>query len=682
MSDNSQVHHIDLSSSEGTVTTPEAAVDRIYATPEPETAEPVTNQAQGQSTFTPMKKRRFLPKKWQKVTASVLVVLLVVFAIFGVVGAYTYAVAMTLKTQAADLQASVQTTYEQFKTQNLPATEQGLKDSSEKLKVVRQTYNRLAFYNFVPFARGYYRDGLHGLNAGEAGMNAGLKSVQAITPYADVLGFAGEGSFTGGTAEDRLRVILQTLEKVTPKLDEIAIDLETVKNEMAEINANRYPENFQGRPIRSYVVQGQTVSAGAHKALTEFRPVLEQLPAAAGAKGPKKYFILFQNDNEARPTGGFLTAYAVVKVENGKVFPEKSDDIYPLDQKFKTNLPIPEKLGKYLTTERRWNMRDMNIYPDFKESMEQFLKYYITSPGEDKSINGIIAIDTHVLVDLLKTLGPVNVPGYGTFSAENEPQCDCPQIIYALSQIITRPTPYLRADRKGVLGPMMRELLNKVYGAPKTEWPKVFEIAWKNMEQRHIQAYFLDEKTQMAAESAGAAGRMKLDPNAQDFFAVVDANLGGAKSNLFINYDVRQEVSTPANGEITKKVTVTYKNNRRGDNCNLEAGLLCLNSTLRDWNRIYLPKGAKLIGSKGYRDGTVKTYDEGDFTVIDGEFTLQPLSQAKLELEYTVPYTDTKQYKVKVWKQGGLGEIPTIFDVNGSEEEVKVEKDTLYQAPF
>ncbi len=676
MSDNSTVQHIDLGDADMAKPTAstEETVSRVYA----QSGE----TAQTPRSFVPVKKRQFLPKKWQKVSFGVLSVLLVLVAIFGIVGFYSYTVAMTLKSQTDDLQASVQITYDEFKKQNLPATEQGLKDSAEKLKTVQQTYGRLAFYNFVPFARGYYQDGTHGLNAAEAGLNAGLKSVQAVTPYADVLGFAGEGSFTGGTAEDRLKVILQTLEKVTPELDKISVDLEKVKNEMAMINANRYPETFQDKPIRSYIQQGQTVSAGAHKALTEFRPILEQLPDAAGAKGPKKYFVLFQNDNEARPTGGFLTAYAIIKVENGKVSPEKSDDIYPLDQKFKTNLPIPEKLGKYLTTERRWNLRDMNIYPDFKESMEQFLKYYITVPGEDKTINGIIAIDTHVLVDLLTVLGPVNVPGYGAFSAENDPQCDCPQIIYALSQIITRPTPYLRADRKGVLGPMMRELLNKVYGAPKTEWPKVFEIAWKNMEQRHIQTYFLDEKTQQAAESAGAAGRMKVEAGVQDFFAVVDANLGGAKSNLFINYDVRHEISTPANGELSKKVTITYRNTRRGDNCNLEAGLLCLNSTLRDWNRVYLPKGAKLIGSKGYREGTVKTYDEGDFTVVDGEFSLQPLSQAKIELEYTIPYTDTKEYKVKVWKQGGLGEIPSLFDVNGSEEEVKVEKDTVYTAKF
>src|SRR5690606_8414547 len=116
-------------------------------------------------------------------------------------------------------------------------------------------------------------------------------------------------------------------------------------------------------------------------------------------------------------------------------------------------------------------LRDMNTSPDFKVSMDQFLENYKTIRGEPQDIDGIIALDTHVLTELLTVLGPVEVPGYGTFSAEISPACDCPQVVHALSEIITRPTPYLREDRKGILGPMMRAILTKSYGAPRQQWP-------------------------------------------------------------------------------------------------------------------------------------------------------------------------------------------------------------------
>ncbi len=625
----------------------------------------------------------FLKSKAGKISLIVGGVLLVLLMIGVVLGFYTYSVAQQMMAQAAEIQTTGRAAYDSFKAQNLPQTEAQLKDVQSKLQTVRSTYSKLALYNVIPIAHGYYQDGLHGLNAADAGIAASLKAVEAVTPYADVLGFEGAGTFTGGTAEDRLKVVLQTLDKVTPQLDAISADLDTVQKELGQINEKRYPETLKGKAIRPNIVQAKEMSKTLATTLVDYRPVIEQMPAIAGGRGErKKYLILFQNDNELRPTGGFLTAYSVIYVEDGKVTPDKSDDIYELDKKFTKNLPIPDALGRYLTTEKYWNLRDMNTSPDFRVSMDQFLQNYKTVKGEPQDIDGIIAIDTQVLIDLLKVLGPVEVPGYGTFSAENDPKCDCPQVVYALSEIITRPTPYMRTDRKGILGPMMRAILTKAYGAPRQQWPLLFENGLKNIAGRNVQMYFFDENAQRAAEQINAGGRL-IPPTTtdQDFLAIVDANLGGAKSNLFIDYEVKQTVSAPENGKITKTVEVTYTNHRRGDNCNLEAGLLCLNSTLRDWARLYLPPGAELVEAQGFTQQPL-TYSEINATVIDGFFILEPNSQAKIRLTYTVPYLDTKTYRIKLWKQGGVSPFKTLLDVNGSEEEVLVDKDQMVEVAF
>ncbi len=618
----------------------------------------------------------------KKIFIGIGVFLLLLLSVGGVLAFKTYTTLKKLQGEVAVAEALGKDTYALLKTQNLPAVQTALNTLDTQLQQITATYSELSFYNSVPFARTYYQDGTHGLTAAAAGLSAARRSVAAVTPYADVLGFSGEGSFTGGTAEERLKLILQTLQKVTPEIDAITADIEHAKNELNQIDANDYPENFKGIALREKIVQAQQVSDGAVTALTEFRPVIEQLPSIAGATGTRKqYLILFQNDNELRPTGGFLTAYAIVNIENGKVFPEKSDDIYELDKKFPTKLPIPAALGRYLTTEKRWNLRDMNISPDFKESMDTFYSHYRTIKGEPQQIDGIIAVDTEFLKKLLTILGPVQIPGGGTFSAENDKRCDCPQIIYALSEIITRPTPYVREDRKGILGPLMREVLTKAYTAPKQQWPGLFSETYTALQGRHIQLYFTDEKAQAAAEVIGAAGRMKPAPENTDFFALVNANLGGAKSNLFITYDAKQVIAAPENGMLQKSVEITYKNSRKGDNCNLEAGLLCLNSTLRDWTRIYVPKGSVLSSSQGFtKEPTV--YEENGFTVFDGFFILEPNSTAKLKLTYSVPYTDTKEYRASIWKQGGILDYTTLFDVTGGEEKVDITKDTTYKTAF
>jgi hypothetical protein len=128
-------------------------------------------------------------------------------------------------------------------------------------------------------------------------------------------------------------------------------------------------------------------------------------------------------------------------------------------------------------------------------------------------------------------------------------------------------------------------------------------------------------------------------------------------------------------------VEITYRNNRKGDNCNLEAGLLCLNATNRDWTRIYLPLGSTITTAQGFTKAP-ETYDENGFTIVDGFHILEPNSTAKIVLEYAVPYTDQKQYKLYQWKQGGIETFKMIVDVNGNQDEVLVAKDVQFQTEF
>jgi hypothetical protein len=620
-------------------------------------------------------------KKYGKWIAGSSLAILILLLIPAAIGLYTYSVVKELETQARVVEVSARTALNQFKEQNLPGTEEELKKTADELTKVKDIYAKLSFYKAVPLASTYYNDGEHGLNAAEAGMDAGLKAIASIAPYADVLGFTGEASFEGGTAENRVKLILETLEKVTPELDAIAADLEKAQSELDYIDANRYPKEVQGKKIRENIVEGKTILDNAATLLADYRPIIEAVPEIAGANGErKKYLILFQNDNELRPTGGFLTAYSVIFIEDGVVTPEKSDDIYELDKKFSERIAIPESLGRYLTTEKYFNLRDMNISPDFKESMDLFYQYYEELPGEPEDIDGIIAVDTHLLNALVETVGPIEVAGYGTFSAENDPNCDCPQIIYALSEIITRPTPYIREDRKGILAPLMSSLLNRIYQSPRTFMAQLFEIGLESVDGRHVQMYFFDEDLQAAAESINAAGRFEQEENA-DFLGVVNANLGGAKSNLFVTYSAEQVVSVPENGRITKELKLTYRNPRAGDNCNLEAGLLCLNSTLRDWTRIYLPEGSELIEAQGFNEEP-KVYDENGFTVFDGFFILEPKGTSTLKLTYTVPYDDTENYRLKIWKQGGTDPVEHLIDVTGGEDLVIVNKDTVFETAF
>lgn len=592
-------------------------------------------------------------------------------------------------------------TYTVFKTQDLPGTTTKLQATQASLEKTSNEFVQLKLPLTLLGKKAQYEDGLATFAAAQHGLAAAQKGLDVLTPYADVLGFTVDKKEEGGTAEDRIKKLLDALSVVGPELDSILINLKAAQTEIAKINPDDYPEKLSDwfgmsfilnkigqpdlstYPAKAKIVELQDTVNLMIQTFEEYQPVISRLPeiAGSGEGNKKKYLVIFQNNNELRPTGGFLTAYAVIYIEDGKITTEKSDDIYELDKKFAQKIAIPATLGKYLTTEKYWNLRDMNIDPDFSRSMETFLANYQTVKGEPQDIDGIIAIDTQVLTGLIDVLGPVEVSGYGTFSNELDKKYSAPQIIIALSEIITRPTPYMREDRKGILGPMMSAILTKVYSAQKEQFPALFQFAVKAIEGKHVQAYFMSEELQAAADKINLTGKMIAPTDGSDFLAIVDANLGGAKSNLFIDYNVSQTVLTPENGELSKKIVINYKNSQAGDNCNLEAGLLCLNSTNNDWNRIYLPLGSKLITAKGYKSEP-SVYDENGFTIIDGYFSLNPDSTAKIDLEYTIPYTNEQNYVLKIWQQAGLRAVNHLIDINDNQEEIAVTGDTVYKTKF
>jgi ribosomal protein S18 acetylase RimI-like enzyme len=417
--DVSDVDNVDEAGDNKTAVT-ESSAEKVEQLSEP------TPESQKEKPSTGAPKRRGAGRAVKLVFAGLFLLMLLVVSIGGTFAWHTVRTVQGLIEEARSAKDIAQQAYGAVKVQNLPEVDAQLKVLQDKLNTIKQSYVKMSYYQYIPFVGAYYMDGLHAISAADHGLKAGLKSVEAVVPYADVLGFKGEGSYTGGgTAEDRLKIILETLAKIMPIFDEITQEVAAATDDLHKINPQRYPEQLKGMPVRQYITQAQEVSKGAVTAMTEFRPAIEKIPYLAGADGKrKKYMMLFQNDNELRPTGGFLTAFAIIFVENGKVTLDKSDDIYEMDKKFTKKLPIPPVLGKYLTTEKKFNLRDMNIYPDFRASMELFTENYKSVRGEPSDFDGVIAIDTTVLTETLKVLGPVDVPGYGQFSAESPSESD------------------------------------------------------------------------------------------------------------------------------------------------------------------------------------------------------------------------------------------------------------------
>lgn len=633
------------------------------------------NEPDGQtdSLMTPAPTRKPLLKRpWFLGLLAFGLLLFIVITWLALVAKSTYSRATSISTHASSMMSA-------FEARDLALAKDELAQTKTALGSAQKSFSAARPLQYLPLLGSYLKDIDHVFAAGQLGVELGEMVVSAIEPYADIMGFTGTGreDLQLATAEDRIIFVAETVEKLAPQMDQISAKLKLISLEFDSINQMRYPKTLAGRPVREKITALKTGVATTSDSLSQFQPIIKLLPDLLGNPEPKKYLIVFQNDAELRPTGGFLTAYATLSILKGKITLGVSEDIYTLDAGFKKKIPAPDPIKKYLPLVYTWNLRDMNLSPDFKHSMDTFTLHMRDSTAEPE-YDALIAIDTEVPVRILKVLGPIGVPGYGgKFSAENDPRCDCPQVIYELENIITRPTYEIREGRKSILGPLMNSMLANMMGSPRAKWAEFFNIFTASIKEKHLLMYFKDENKQEAVEVLGAAGR--INNYLGDYLHVNDTNFAGAKSNMFVTQEVEMAVERAGDGSLTKKLTLTYKNPRPGDNCNLEAGKLCLNGLLRDWQRIYVPKGSVLKVARGY-ELDMTTTEDLDKTVFEGFFTLAPESVKKLEVEYTVPagVVTGDDYNLLIQKQPGTKEIkhtitlgsgkPKVYTLNSDQE--------------
>ena len=590
--------------------------------------------------------------------------LLIVLGVIGVFLLYNLISGLLFYQKAKSLLVSANKLNDSTKSQDLVKIKSELGNTKKSLNGLGSVYKLIGWEKFIPFIGPYIGDIGHGITAGQAGLSAGDTVLTVITPYADLLGFKdGSGNVLAAktgeqTTQERIDFVVKTIPDLLPKIDSISGDVKIVQDELTQINPDRYPEKFKDKPLRSQIKRVQSSISEAAAFIVNSKPFLESAPYLLGMDSPRTYLVLFQNDKELRPTGGFMTAYAIMKVDKAKFNPVSSSDIYSLDAQYKPSMPAPSPIIKYIKgpyiLSPNLRLRDMNWSPDFAVSMQDVV------PAVKKvgigNFDGIIAVDTQLLVNLLDVIGPIGVPGFGNFSTEIDPQCNCPQVIHELEafadvegpiiwdpvtgKIILRPPN--SDNRKKIIGPLMNSILANALGQPKEKLPALIEAAFGSLIEKHVLFYLMDAKAQAAAYGFGVGGAIR--EYSGDYIHINDANLGGRKSNLYATEEVLQDIEVSGDGSVTKTVTITYKNPQSQDGW--------LNSVLPTWVRIYVPKGSTLITSEGL-EAKEDPYEDLGKTVFAGFFQLRPEGVSKVTFQYKLPFKVSKEYHLLIQKQPG-----------------------------
>lgn len=542
----------------------------------------------------------------------------------------------------------------------------GIRDHLPKLKAnlaeLKKDGQGLGWTKFMPFMGGYYSDFENAMIAGDSGVSVADRLVQITLPYADLLGLTSDGA--KGSTSDRIAKLVDTMDKILPELDSIQPDLAKVRESVNKIDTDRYGFNPE---IQKSLASSITYVNDIEAILIDAKPFLAALPKFLGRDKQAKYMVLFLNDKELRSGGGFISAYARLVIDKGRVISSDSSDIYKIDEKLPIKVTPPEEILKYLPepngkVKTHWQTRDSNVFPDFKANAEQFEFFYqsIESPDWD----GIIAVDTYVVESIVRVLGSVEVGGK-VFTAENDPRCNCPQVIYQLAST-ARSGVGGNAERKSLIGDLMQTLLINAFKDEK-KLPLLAAEGFRLMNDKHVQLYMHDEVLQASAEHMGWAGRIASPDNptrfgyeegSWDYFYWNEANYAAEKANLFVEPKQEHSYSISGDGKITKTVKMTNQNPRKQDDF--------LNARYRGYFKVYVPKGSKLVRSSGAKEqiGTKEAFDK---TYFDGFYELQlGGNPVTIELVYELPfkYDKSKGLPTLYQKQSGIDSYP--YKISGA----------------
>lgn len=314
---------------------------------------------------------------------------------------------------------------------------------------------------------------------------------------------------------------------------------------------------------------------------------------------PKTYLILIQNEDELRPTGGFITAVGQITVEDGRLTQVSFEGVSKLDDYNKPYPEAPWQLDEYMRSEILI-LRDANWFTSFPTSVEwvKFL-YAYTRPIE---INGVITVDQHVVMQILREIGPIEVEGEDELiTAENVMD----YMRQARSELPPAGVDADVWDRKQFINRMAHAMTQKLLSRQGYSLNALLKTLMRLLDEKHILLQFDDPEMKELLAKRGWNG-MVQPPSNSDFLMAVDANIGFNKTNLVVDKSLTYEVDLRDLTNPLAHLDVSHINHAQGE-------LTCyqypasvgkkseqeypFNDCYWNYLRVYTPAGSRLFGS-------------------------------------------------------------------------------------
>ena len=423
---------------------------------------------------------------------------------------------------------------------------------------------------------GTVRSGEALLTGGEALTQAGqhISRGMAALLAAEVL--PGEAAPKGATLVD-------AIEATRGEFIQAQTLLESAEKDFSRVASPLLPES-----VRADVERLSASVPTVRAAVEQFINQTDTLLFLLGAQRERQYLLLFANNHELRPVGGFIGSLGLISVDRGAVEEVDVQTVYDGDGQLKEFIAPPDPLTPIVN---RWYLRDSNWFVDYSVSAAKAAQFFEKEGGP--TVDGVILLTPDVIRELVGVAGPIEVPGYDvTVSGENFTEVTQREVTYEYDRAANRPKQFL-AD----LTPL---LLNRLLATDGVKSLEVLSALTRNLARKDMVFYFRDKELQAQVAKLGWAG--KLPPAAPGFLLVNNANIGGHKSDQFVDQEIDYRLQLQEDGTAEAVVTIrrTHHGPTEGGAYTYPAGENPAGKDNVVFQRLLAPAGSRLLEAQGF----------------------------------------------------------------------------------
>ncbi len=604
----------------------------------------------------------------RKTVLLLLLSLLVVAA--GWLGWTAYRAATSARLALADLRR-LQALAADPQPQALPALHQTLAGLEAHLTTTRAAARPFLWLTpalgWVPEYGATLRDAAVLLDMAIELAGAGRQTLDVVAPLADLPGRPGHGEWIGQ--------MLTAIAAAEPQLAAADVRLARVEALRRQAQGPWHPRLApQIERLDRYL---PLLRAGL--------PALRAAPALMGMEGPRTYLVLAQNNDELRPTGGFISGAGHVRLERGRIVEIRLGDSYAVDN-FKQPHPDPPPALRAHMGADLLVLRDSNWSPDFPTSAQVAQALYAQDQGI--ATDGAIALDMEAVRLLVAALEPLEVPGRpGQITAANviaeiKRAWEAPT---ASADTVEKPTADWFKKRKDFMSEIAAAALARLLDGRQLDLLALGQAVLAMLDERHLQIAVADETVAALLAERRWDGALTLPPQG-DFLAVVDTNVGFNKANAAVRQALAYRVAQEGD-RLAATLVVTYTHTARP----LPANAACERSLKYgdsyqalaercywDYLRVYVPAGSELLSAEGLNRSQVE-HGEGGATVFSGDFVLRPGAQMTVTLRYRLPPTVLlTDYALTVRKQAGTLAVPLRVQAGACSWQTDLKQDRMF----